>query len=257
MTICPEWKTNGEKFNFTEILQKDQMNKTLNDEEQTVLELLAQICSINEVQSKNITTARENYIEDFRDVKIYLDNMDLPFYFGNSRYKMKDYFKEILTDAGFCYTFNMLAHDDLFTDDLTKYYNFPKNPFSDWDIFGYKTDEAMTYPLRVAGSGAQSGLHFKSSLRREDEDQSCNQFSGFRIALHTPDEMPKLLTDYHHIEVGHSTLIKVNPRKSSTSERLRSYKPEQRECYFKGEKSLQFFKHYNLENCKLECNASE
>jgi hypothetical protein len=39
----------------------------------------------------------------------------------------------------------------------------------------------------------------------------------------------------------------------TTDESLRSYTPEQRRCYFEGERKLQFFASYTKAQCEIEC----
>ena len=45
----------------------------------------------------------------------------------------------------------------------------------------------------------------------------------------------------------------VQPRIMTTSDGLRSYNPQIRQCYFQGERYLRFFQVYTQRNCEVEC----
>jgi acid-sensing ion channel, other len=257
VTICPEWKTNAKKFNFTQFRDKRRRKQNLSSNESAVYEVLSQICNVEDADGNN-SKAKGYFINNFHDVKIELLGSKSNFSMGKTQYFFKDYFNEIFTEDGFCYTFNMLHEKDLYTEIMSKHLRYPKAPKrSNWDIFGYKTSDMVTYPLRVSGSGVSGGLNLNIALLRADEDHVCSESDGFRVSLHTPDEMPTPRHHFFKIPFETETMIKVVAKKQSTTERLRSYKPKQRQCYFPGEKLLRFFKHYNLENCKLECASSE
>lgn len=48
-------------------------------------------------------------------------------------------------------------------------------------------------------------------------------------------------------------MISIKPQMIRTNERLRSFEPLDRNCYFQGEKDLLYFKNYNQKNCEYEC----
>lgn len=176
-------------------------------------------------------------------------NVPLPFQY---------HFRNIFTEDGFCVSFNMLSEQDLYKKSMNKYLRNPQhNESSTWNIFGYLDPmELGPYPLRILGSGVSAGLTMKLAMRKKDVTYSCRETNGFRITFNTPDEMPKPKGHFFKIPFNVETLISVQPKKMSTSDNLKSYKPKQRQCYFRGERRLKFFKHYNLANCKLECLTS-
>lgn len=58
------------------------------------------------------------------------------------------------------------------------------------------------------------------------------------------------------VPVSEDTLITIKPKMTITSEGLRSYNPNQRQCVFLSERSLHFYKVYSQRNCEDECLAN-
>lgn len=79
---------------------------------------------------------------------------------------------------------------------------------------------------------------------------------GFKIIFHTPGEIPQVTTNYFRIASGQGTTINIRPTVIQTSTSLKRYTYKQRQCYFDGEKDLQFFKVYTQSNCEMECLAN-
>lgn len=91
-------------------------------------------------------------------------------------------------------------------------------------------------------------------MKRRDIDFKCKgPVNGFRMTLHTPDEVPRTASQFFRLPLDAETLLAITPRGISTSEDLKTYKPKKRQCYFPGEKMLQFFRSYTQANCKREC----
>ena len=168
-------------------------------------------------------------------------------------------FHETITRNGVCHTYNMLHHNDLFKSTMTPYLRFPRTaPRSNWTVFGYETNEPLTYPERIMGSGKEAEMEITLRMRKKDVDFACRSSgSGFRLTIHSPDELPQTLSYFYRIPFNVETLISVEPRVMTTSRNLRDYKPKQRQCFFAGEKQLKFFKAYSQSNCKLECFTSK
>lgn len=73
---------------------------------------------------------------------------------------------------------------------------------------------------------------------------------------------------HHPLEVPHETKrwdiefalrkITITPEIMLASKDLQSsHKPEERKCYFEGERQLDFFKIYTKANCEVECLAKQ
>lgn len=73
------------------------------------------------------------------------------------------------------------------------------------------------------------------------------------MTLHNPGEIPRVKQRYFRVALGSSVVAGIKPNMMTTSEELRNYPPEKRQCFFTGEKKLQLFKGYNQANCLIEC----
>lgn len=172
-----------------------------------------------------------------------------------------EFFSEIITEEGFCYTFNVLDASELFRDDiLAKDFEYLKHNKSstNWTLEdGYSTTDSETFPYRVLGPGAKAGLNVVLKLSDFDLDYMCRgPVQGFKILLHTPGEMPRVSQQFFRIPLEQEVVVSVKPNMITTSEGLADYLPERRQCYFNNERYLKFFKVYTQANCELECLAN-
>lgn len=137
-----------------------------------------------------------------------------------------------------------------------------ENAESNWNVeSGYKlnVDQNEVYPFRVFSSGYGDMFLAILSLTLDDYEghQFCSDLSqGFRLSLHTPNELPRLPDEFIIIPVEQETYISVKPRTITTSKGLRGYSPAARGCFFKSERQLRFFKAYSQLNCESECSAN-
>lgn len=111
-----------------------------------------------------------------------------------------------------------------------------------------------TYPYRVFGAGARVGLFALLRLYEQDLEYICRgPVQGFKILLHTPGEIPQVSRHYFRVPLLQEVLVSVKPNMITTSEGLRHYEPNRRQCFFDSERQLRFFKAYTQRNCELEC----
>lgn len=263
VTICPEWKTNSELFNLTECVAHEKQAELMRNSDLTVLEVLSQICDFPKPRQGRYFTTEGKYLKKLFDVRLQWANISSStFTLGKNTYDTKTYFKETFTEVGFCYTFNMLDYKDLYKSFLSEDLRYPKvAKRSSWNVFtGYKTDSDYgDYPMRVKQAGVSAGLQVKVAVRKIDKDQiaSCGKANGFRVVVHAPDEVPRPKERYYRVLFNTEALIKILPKVVKTSDKLKSYNPKQRQCFLRGEKRLKFFKHYNQDNCLVECATGE
>lgn len=52
------------------------------------------------------------------------------------------------------------------------------------------------------------------------------------------------------------THIQVTPQLKKTQNDLKTWKPEDRGCFFEQERPLQFFQFYTEKNCDIECETN-
>lgn len=121
---------------------------------------------------------------------------------------------------------------------------------------GYRTliEVGEDYPYRVFGADMLNTMMARIGVILDDVSVHCSEFSaGFRLTLHAPDDLPKARSDFIHISPEQNTFVMVTPELVTTSESLRKYSIFERNCYFKLEHQLRFFKSYSQSKCTLEC----
>jgi len=100
--------------------------------------------------------------------------------------------------------------------------------------------------------GMGSSAVFSIKIKMQPNVEECNLN---RILVHDNDETPRLMeyAKLSLINYGLDLDIEVIPEIIKTDQDLRKLMPEERECYFDGEKSLKFFKKYSMDKCVAEC----
>ncbi|XP_037034176.1 pickpocket protein 28-like [Bradysia coprophila] len=92
------------------------------------------------------------------------------------------------------------------------------------------------------------------SVAKENLDTSCiNSMQGFKVLLHSPDEVPQMSKQYFYVPSSESVMVLIKPNMITTSDDLRDYEPHRKQCFFNSERQLKYFKVYNQRNCELEC----
>lgn len=120
---------------------------------------------------------------------------------------------------------------------------------------GYVRDDLKeTYPHSVFGTGIRAGLSIVLSELKGVFDYACNgPDTSYKIALHTPDEIPQISRNFFHIPNQRHAIFTVKPNVVITIQNLQQYPLDQRLCYYSDERRLQFFKIYHQRNCEFEC----
>lgn len=130
---------------------------------------------------------------------------------------------------------------------------------SDWSLEdGYKTEaKDRSYPVRVFSAQKSSALKFKLRTFDEDVEYVCRTLvPGFKIFLHTPGDVLKESDVSIRVPFSEEVQISIKPKLTSTSDGLRKYDIEKRQCFFNSENKLNFFKFYSQGNCQAECLAN-
>lgn len=113
----------------------------------------------------------------------------------------------------------------------------------------------FTYPYRtfLAGFGVKAHL---MATKAEDVDSLCRYpYQGYKLLLHAPNEVPNFARHFQNIRVPleKDVTVAVTPSLVTTSDGLRNYNPQRRQCYYNSERYLRYFKHYTQSNCEVEC----
>jgi len=185
-------------------------------------------------------------------------------------------FNRVLTDRGFCYTFNLMGYNTIFNENVTtedfdcyKRTNITKsiyrknklsnekiddkNETFEWSLDdGYSKDhEADSVPVK-----AENGkiFYFCPVLREPDVPNVCMTIGNvFSIYIHLPIEIMLPTHQEYYVEFKKKLDVLLTARSYRADEGLRRYEPKSRGCYFSGEKKLKFFNTYTKALCEFEC----
>lgn len=263
VTICPEIKAKCDKINMTEITRRADSKYTYQEVER--VSALSHVCD-NNVYDKNIQKITAMTNENLDVIKLLEEmSFEQDDLFEKCRYNSwkfdscEKFFVKTLTDAGICYTFNMLNFKDYVnTKSMHPDLHHPKHQnMSSWFLDkDYDTDEINVYPRRVIGAGFQSGLSVQLKFNSSQLCPSCmSGISGFRISLHMPVESSQIAGKFYNIPFNRETSLIVKPNMIYSSKNIKTYEPGKRFCYFNKERELKYFKIYSKTNCALECKA--
>ncbi|XP_068618051.1 pickpocket protein 28-like [Battus philenor] len=264
VTVCYETKSLPTRFNYTKYYHLYKNNITymeMTEHERNMFEDLSLICherlapangrkfSNSKATVENLKQVVPNINEFFLGCKW----KDVP------RHTCSETFSSILTDDGFCYTFNIMVAEELFRmENLHKEYRYLENinTSQKWSLQGgYRpTAPLETYPHRGLGYGMKAGLTFILRSKDKDLDYICKgPVQGFKILLHNPAELPRMSQLYLRLPLSHEVILAVKPKMTSTSDGLKPYHPSIRQCYLPRERYLRYFKVYTQANCEIEC----
>lgn len=71
-----------------------------------------------------------------------------------------------------------------------------------------------------------------------------------------PGETVEPSRNYLRLSISEEILVQIHPKLHVTSDGLRKYKPNQRQCFYSSDHPLRFFRLYTKSNCKAECVAN-
>uniref|UniRef100_A0A1B0DLX5 Uncharacterized protein n=1 Tax=Phlebotomus papatasi TaxID=29031 RepID=A0A1B0DLX5_PHLPP len=282
VTICPEIKVRRESFNFTKVFKKvfkERENLTLI--EYNYMDIMLQIChSRKYLTNPPFGTDRitEDFSDQLKEISLVSKDIFAACYFGeDSLLDCVDIFTPILTEEGFCFTFNTLNASEIYNPSaLHPGYEYPiqETESKDWNLEeGYATLDLTTHPQRALGDGVRAGLYIMLQSPEKDFDYLCSgMVQGFKVHLHSPDDVPQIARQFFSVPLKKEIMVSVKPSMITTSEGLRAYNPirltkrsmhffqmftnsfrSRRQCYFNHERQLKFFRNYTQKNCELEC----
>lgn len=122
------------------------------------------------------------------------------------------------------------------------------------DIGYYSEIDEGDYPFRMFSARYGSALIAYGTLFEKNLEYLCRGTrQGFKISLNEPGERARTTTRFYLLSPSEQMEILIKPQLIITSDELRSYTPNQRQCFFNSERRLQFFKFYTEINCEAEC----
>ncbi|KAL1502784.1 hypothetical protein ABEB36_007881 [Hypothenemus hampei] len=178
----------------------------------------------------------------------------------NQYFDCRELFDIILTDDGACFSFNLLSPKRIYKDNNYFFDRINSEGSSNWSLNrGYSQDIGRgTYPRNVSFSGATNGLDVDLYVNNDFNDPFCRPFwtlQGFKVILHTPSSVPRLSQEHLYLPISKLLIGAIKPIVINTSEKVKNFSPEKRNCYFENESPLKYFRNYTQNNCELDCLA--
>ncbi|XP_060654838.1 pickpocket protein 28 [Drosophila nasuta] len=271
VTVCSETKSRQRAFNFTDKYWqirdfKNNVTGVINftDEEKATFGSVTQVCDAHLHDIKYGFDLRRGIeiIDELSALAPSFEESFLDCKWRNNPIKCNEIFHKYVTDEGVCYSFNSLSPAEIFRaegiiPDII--FREDNRMNSEWSVeSGYNINaKTETYPNRVLGPGAKAGLYlFLGGMELDFDDMCRGPVQGFKILLHTPGEVPQVAKQYFRIPFDQEVLISIRPKIITTSDGLKYYEPQRRQCYFQDERHLRYFNIYSQSNCELECLAN-
>lgn len=151
-------------------------------------------------------------------------------------------FVEILTRQGLSFTFNIIDAEDLMNFTVvSKDFKYRSNSTK----FGEKP-----WTTRADETGGLS-ISLKKSRFLGEKNVKCRETA---LIIHDPYELP-VSKQSQNFRYDKSLDVLITAEVIQTDEDLRHLSIDQRQCYFKDERNLKFFKVYTKNNCERECKT--
>nr|CAH7742091.1 unnamed protein product [Callosobruchus chinensis] len=257
VTICPMTKARKSVYNFTRVVYDLMDDKNITDEEQLYGQYLSLVCNYGTKYFVANDTFDDDFYEKIDEVKLNISEYtESCAFLTGSPMPCRKLFEPIILDESVCYTFNMLDRTAIFQDEVVHFKDYHSTEKTlNWDVDkGYSnvTDAFSTYPYNAYLSGYGNGLHITFKQLASELDYLCLQtLQGFSVSLHAPHVLPQLNKEFFQVSFGDAVMALVLPKVMKTSQKVRKYHPNTRECYFTNEKPLRYFKQYTPIYLKL------
>ncbi|XP_055371678.1 pickpocket protein 28-like [Condylostylus longicornis] len=232
-----------------------------------VLELCNQENDIDaeKLGNLNFTTSVKDFEDFFVQVSQPCHKLVTHCVFGGVKQNCTEIFQPLITDEGLCCTFNKLHTgfffkkknffffsyrlDNVFAQDGA----FPVNWTSSSGYVGKLPKKY--YPRPGVGIGVSNGLSIVLDAEVHEYFCSFTHGAGFKISIHSPNEIPNAKETGLLIGVGMEARIRVNVKITEATNAVRSIQRKYRQCIFEEESELLSYAVYSKRNCNMECDA--
>ncbi|XP_055305956.1 pickpocket protein 28-like, partial [Sitodiplosis mosellana] len=265
VTICPETKAFKNKFEINPVYDSLMESNPwkLSNQQWVQLEALSHLCRFNfpeYVRYGNKFTNTSIY-DIIQDIAPNLTSVIVSCSWNLQMENCESHFSPTITDEGLCFTFNALNSDEIYTDAMAPEMMIVKNSpnVSHWSLEnGYPPGcNQRGYPIRVFNVKHSVSLTIFLQLFGQDIEYRCRGLiPGFKLFLHVPGEVQPASRHSFRVPLSEAVQISIIPKFIVTSDKLLSYKPQERQCFYNFERQLLFFKMYTQNNCELECLAN-
>ncbi|KAG5680507.1 hypothetical protein PVAND_010014 [Polypedilum vanderplanki] len=224
---------------------------------------------------KTIQT-RNNTVELLNESFLSVDEVFAMCHYAAKLTECKRLFNRVLTDRGFCYSFNMqgfntIFNADVISDDFNSYKRrkISKSPYKHHDLHSERINddnETVEWTLDkgfiedhdndiipvAADKNTNLGIYL--FVDKNNLENSCTKYANtFNYYFHLPNEISTQMHKKHFIPINEKNIVTLTANVVKTSNELRKLKPIARGCYFEGERKLKFFNSYTKLNCEFEC----
>ncbi|XP_058827729.1 pickpocket protein 28-like [Topomyia yanbarensis] len=264
VTVCPQTKTRFTWFNFSREHAEsidDIPDRNLTDNFLAMMQVCERI--FYHLFFTNYILPNKTGSESYAAL---IENMSVPMYhiidfcyFRGKFTRCTNLFQKAITEEGICFTFNGLSAKQLLRTEAILAEDLLMSDTSnslDWTLDqGYPPHSNLSsYPYRTAVSGYSSGLAMNLVSNDSYYNHLCGgPIQGLKVLLHSPADYPQVSNKFIRVPINQEVTIAVKPQVITTSEVLRNYAPERRQCFFNHERYLKFFRVYTQDNCELEC----
>ncbi|CAG9804871.1 unnamed protein product [Chironomus riparius] len=276
VTVCAPLIAKSEILNFTKCQEELTHGRDLNDDVMEKLVAYQHVCP----EPFYLASLRNKYVESGKDHGVILKRISskindvLNICAVDDFVGCKHIYIRSLTDAGFCYSFNMLGYQSIFNNGIVKdfdvykrtkivktfdpnvvpeFYDDVNNPEpSSWSLQkGYPVNDNSSHPVPAVTGRA---LIAQLKIRRDENPNFCRDRSSlYFVFLHLPNEVATRMHQNHFFKLNTVNVLQISAEIKENDKSLRSFSKQERACFFEGERRLKFFKSYTKINCENEC----
>lgn len=116
---------------------------------------------------------------------------------------------------------------------------------------GYRTEKEEVWPVRAE---RRHYVSFNVIWSNDYTVDYCKSIGGgFIFMLHLPNELPTTIHEKYFVSFNDAKKVTITAKSYKMRKDLRHLKPQERQCYFDGEKNLKLFRTYTKAHCEFEC----
>lgn len=112
----------------------------------------------------------------------------------------------------------------------------------------------QTMPWHTLGEKDELALYFDENKQWKYNYSNIFQpMDGFQVLIHNPDEFITRSSYHMFHKYTIFSIFEITPEITLIDDELKSWSVQERNCYLRGEKKLEYFKIYTKSNCEQEC----
>ncbi|XP_063394136.1 sodium channel protein Nach-like [Cydia fagiglandana] len=150
----------------------------------------------------------------------------------NTVYRCEMLFQQVFTQLNLCCAFNYFA------------VNVSLNTLHATNELG-----KQVAPRRVASCGYQTALTVLINTAPDDYYSSAVASQGALVLIDDSYNLPDLDSQARMVNPSTEVLISLSPERTYATPGIKSFIPEQRQCYYNDERQISQFRHYSYHNC--------